>query len=489
VLYDLNQEGVAQTLAGKHFDVCIAGAGVAGVTVALKLAAAGKSILLLEGGGKEPAPESQDLYKGENVGMEYLDIQTCRLRFLGGTSNHWGGWCRPLDAFDFEAKAHIPYSGWPIRKADIVSYENEAYDILDISRRPGVDREFSPSEGALSWFDFAHSPPTRFRTKYSDTLSRSSSIHLVLNANVVDFRLDDAGRRVLGAICRDQFNLTVDHNFQASHCVLSMGGIENARALLNANSRSPNGIGNENDLVGRFFSDHPHFELGIYWQRTSAAPRRFLSPTPALQQRAKIANCGLQLIDPHGGGSPLKSAKRFVRQLACEYDLVQAFFQSVEKEINCVGQVFGAWEQTPNYNSRVKLSDSRDRLGLRTVSLDWQWTPMERHTAKVCALELGKAFARGDIGRVKINDWVLDDALPLPTLESGERVAGSHHMGTTRMSDDARTGVVDQNCRVFGLDNFYIAGSSVFPTFGHANPTFTIVQLALRLADHIKRLG
>ena len=485
---------MGRTLAENHFDVCIAGAGVAGITLALKLSEAHKSVLLLEGGGGTLSAESQDLYDGQNIGMEYLDLRACRLRFLGGTSNHWGGWCRPLDAYDFQRKEYIPHSGWPIDKSDVAPYEDESYDICDVPRRPGPDNEFVDSNGLLKWFDFGYSPPTRFRDKYWKQLGESNDIHLVLNANVTDLRLDERHQNVRAAVCRSHHDITHDHELTASRFVLSMGGIENARALLNANNQARNGLGNENDLVGRYFCDHPYFEVGLYWQRARQSEERFLAPTPALQRSAEIANCGLRLV---GYGlndvqpSRVELVEDFARNLACDFEFVRDFFESIGNPIECehVGHLTAVWEQTPNPESRVLLSDTRDKFGLRTANLDWRWTPIERRTVRVCATEVGKAFARGDIGRVRLNDWVLNDNVPLPTMAEGAPIAGQHHMGTTRMSDDPSTGVVDSNCRVFGLSNLFIAGSSVFPTVGQANPTFTIVQLTLRLADHLTSLG
>ncbi|MGI9522928.1 MAG: GMC family oxidoreductase [Hyphomicrobiaceae bacterium] len=181
-----------------------------------------------------------------------------------------------------------------------------------------------------------------------------------------------------------------------------------------------------------------------------------------------------------------------LRNMICDIDAARKFLASINSKFGrCSFENFGrltaAWEQTPNPESRVLLSAERDKFELRRVELDWRWTSLERKTAKVCALELGRALARGNTGRLKIADWVLDDSIPVPGEEDGEEVAGCHHMGTTRMSDSPATGVVDENCRVFGLENLYIAGSSVFSTAGHANPTFTIVQLALRLADHMNQ--
>ncbi|MGI9522927.1 MAG: hypothetical protein ACR2PG_14910 [Hyphomicrobiaceae bacterium] len=294
MIYDLNKLDAGQSLSKKDFDVCIAGAGVAGTTLALKLSDFGQSVLLLEGGGKEFSSESQALYAGKNIGVEYFDLDASRLRFFGGTSGHWAGWCRHLDADDFEAKDHIPYSGWPIRKTALDPYEDETYDILDIPRRIGQDTVIPESNGMLKKFEMAYSPPTRFNEKYYEPIRKAQNIHLVLNANLVDIRLNDTGNRVLKFICRSYATLDVDNFFSAKKFILALGGIENPRVLLNASKQMPTGIGNEKDLVGRFFCEHPHFQLGIYWKRSPPKERIFFAPTVNFTNQEEIANCGMR---------------------------------------------------------------------------------------------------------------------------------------------------------------------------------------------------
>jgi choline dehydrogenase-like flavoprotein len=133
----------------------------------------------------------------------------------------------------------------------------------------------------------------------------------------------------------------------------------------------------------------------------------------------------------------------------------------------------------PNPNSRVMLDDKRDALGLPRAKLDWRLTDTDKTTIRIAQEELSLAFGAAGLGRVKT---VFREAGPWPSTIQG----GNHHMGTTRMSADPRTGVVDSDCRVHGLANLWIGGSSVFPTTGTSNPTLTILALALRLASHLK---
>jgi choline dehydrogenase-like flavoprotein len=143
-----------------------------------------------------------------------------------------------------------------------------------------------------------------------------------------------------------------------------------------------------------------------------------------------------------------------------------------------------ASEQSPDPASRIKLGQDLDRFGKRRVAVNWQLNALDKYTLKQSALQAGRIMAVNDLGRVRLPEWLLDSGLAFPGLSKDE-VAGYHHMGTTRMADSPERGVVDKNHQVFGIDNLYMGGSSVFTTSGHTNPTFTVVQLSLRLADHL----
>jgi choline dehydrogenase-like flavoprotein len=139
-------------------------------------------------------------------------------------------------------------------------------------------------------------------------------------------------------------------------------------------------------------------------------------------------------------------------------------------------------EVAPNPESRVILIDERDALGLNRVRLNWQLTEFDRLSLRRSLEIVATTFGAKGFGRLRLADWLLEEGFAIPGNGS------YHHAGTTRMSDDPRSGVVDRNCRVHGMHNLFVAGSSVFPTEGFANPTLTIVALGLRLADHLKTL-
>ncbi|MBN8994385.1 MAG: GMC family oxidoreductase [Rhizobiales bacterium] len=480
----------ADAFASKEFDVCIMGAGPAGITLARKLAGKGFSVGLFEGGGLEQSPESQDLYKGPIGAQPYFPLDGARLRFLGGSSNHWGGWTRPLDSYDFEVRGDHPDSGWPIGKADLDPYAAEADGILDLPEHFTPPDMFEGAADTLKpgYFRFSN-PTTRFGQKYRAELDASDRISTFVNANLVDIRLEDSRRTVSEAVFRGLKRPGLVP-VKAKFFALCLGGIENPRALLNASSQVSAGIGNENDIVGRYFLEHPHLPVGNIVVRKPITFMLVYSPTPEFMKERGILSFGLRLgnfeIAPEG-----VFTGPFKPQPECSqpFEALLAAAMKGEKPA-CpahVGGAFLAAEQGLNPDSRVRLANQRDRFGLRQAELDWNLSEIDFRTIRAAVTEAGRLMAAHDVGRMHVVDWLLTDN-EKPTLD--QLWGGSHHMGTTRMSDDPKKGVVDRNQRIHSLDNLYVGGSSVFATCGHSNPTYSIVQLTLRLSDHLAtRLG
>ena len=494
MILDIDQ--VAVLPLARRYDVCIAGGGVAGIVLAHALASRGKRVLLLEAGGYEFSQSSQSLYSGANIGGEYFPLDSTRLRYFGGTSNHWTGLCRPLDKYDFERRDHIDASGWPIDITDLQPYLSEACEILEISDFP-ADVVLKNSGGRLKEVFFQSSPPVRFGAKYREFLASSDAVDVFLSANLIDIGLDAGSGKVSDFTFRGYDDNRPAREVSADQYVLALGGIENARTLLNANRQIPEGLGNNHDLVGRYFIEHPHQVVGYYLADSSRTrfgkERRIVSPSDEFMQQERIANAGFWVQPrPVRDLEPFKAPpQEQTAEGSCANATIEDFGKTA-RPLRCRPDRFGvlrvASEQVPNRNSRVKLSDQTDRFGLRRPVLDWRLLPMDKKTIHAGAMEIAKYFARNDIGRVKLLEWVLDENNPvLPGLDEGAQVAGHHHIGTTRMGKSERNGVVDSDCRVFGIGNLYVAGSGVFCTGGHANPTFTIVQLALRLSDHLAK--
>jgi choline dehydrogenase-like flavoprotein len=480
----------------KVFDVCICGAGTAGITLALNLSE-NSSVLLLEAGHFESSRESQAIYKGEIVGNDYTDLTAARLRYFGGSSNHWAGECRPLDSHDFEPKSYAQFSGWPIRQSHLIPYLARAESILELSaddtwRSPSgyFEDKLNSANDFLS-VKYRMSPPTRFGTRYRREIQRRSNISCFINANVTGLDLTDDLSKL--RFVNVQTYAGVRHKAQARFFVLATGGMENPRILLNSDHQIPDGIGNQNGRVGQFFADHLYTKVADFI--LDGESRMFTEQYPFGDSfRGRLKN---QLCKSDFGQDAVELLRG--NSLDCLSDLRHFFsptpeFMEKERTLNFSirlrtrtpdhrqdmdGKLMIVSEQAMNPLSRISLGTETDRFGLRRIRLDWRILPIDMHTLQRAVIRFGENFAALNLGRIKVSEWLLAEN---PEYNGGH---GSHHMCSTRMAASADEGVVDSNQKVFDVDNLYIAGSSVFSTGGQANPTFTIVQMTLRLADHI----
>ncbi|MEH2515744.1 choline dehydrogenase-like flavoprotein [Bradyrhizobium sp. AZCC 1610] len=482
MIFDFNEAWTRIVTAGPY-DVCICGTGPAGITTARKLAAGGKRVLLLEGGDLSYSEASQDLYRGRSIGRQYWHVQSGRLRYFGGTSNHWTGRCGVFDSIDFEERAYFGMPGWPISREQVLARLDEAKEILDI-----VDSDLSPYEDpefrstAFVQSGYALSPPTRFAEKYKAELSQSERVDFFYNANLIDIQLNGAQTLVTGLSVRNFAGQEIA--VSAGRYVLALGAIETARLLLNANKQASEGVGNRTGMVGRCFMEHLNVPIGRFLVTAPGFFRRDISltPTGAFLQQNNIGN-GIVHFErnssPQSSGK-LRVLKQFLRETSCLHPSLTKIARDVV-DFDCAGDgvVSSLIEQSPNPSSRVRLSREVDKLGLRSVELDWEFNDQDRQTIRILAMKAAEEMARLDRARVQLARFILNQDLE---IEIGGH---AHQMGTTRMSSKPQFGVVNEDCRVHGTENLYLIGSSVFPTGGGTNPTLTIVLLALRLADHL----
>jgi choline dehydrogenase-like flavoprotein len=520
-------------------DLCIVGAGAAGITLARRLEGVGMRICLLEGGGRDFDPAMNDLYRGANVGLPYFALDVCQLRLLGGNTNGWGGWCRPLDAIDFVDRPWVQGGGWPFPRSELTPYYRRAHTVCQIADdsyelAKWISQLASDQARPLPfdprWLEttiYQFSPPTRFRQVYADDLRRSREISCVLRANAVNVATTPSGQQVthIDVARPDGRRFRV----RAKLFVLSAGGTENARLLLCSRDTFPVGLGNQYDLVGRFFMEHPHTKrrivplnrrapvalYGLKFHDRGLSAR--ISLPAALQEREQLLNYSANIHPIYAGhqtagwmalrklvlsasrsrrGDPylrfppygpkrveLRDVWRITRQLPTVTlaGFLQAFqpnrfIQAYELESKS--------EQAPNPDSRITLSLERDAFGLNRIQLDWKMLPIDRRTVLRGEEIVGQELERLGIGRLEPLSPELTHSWPA-NLEGGW-----HQLGMTRMHTDPRKGVVDPSLRMHGVANLYILGGSVFPTVGAAPPTLTVVALALRLADHIQeRVG
>jgi len=493
-------------------DLAIIGGGAAGITLARAFLGSARKVCVVEAGGMQLDAEVQSLYRGESVGIDY-PLDATRMRFLGGSSNHWGGYCRPLDPIDFEQRDWVPYSGWPFGIDEITPYYPEASSIVEVAPGKYADVDYweqmtgetlpALASGRMRLQFVQFSPPTKFGERYGAELKAAENIQVLLNANVVNIGAAAEGRKVEQLAIRTLGGR--NHTVKARYYVLATGGLENARLLLLSNDVVPAGLGNQNDLVGRFFMEHPHLSgfgdivVGdlsrvppLYRERVSAGGRPAqvaFNPSYAFLRERKLLNATF-MAGFSGDYHTDEQVTEGQTKTAVQTDVLKAarrFLADGDGPVKpqaptYIGSRLGlgcACEQVPNPDSRVSLSSQRDALGLPQIKLDWRLTEQDRRSLVTHMHSLALEFGALGMGRMVL--YVEDDGI-WPAHVDG----GSHHMGTTRMHDDPRQGVVDRNSKVHGIDNLYIAGSSVFPTSGSANPTLTIVALTLRLADHLR---
>ena len=515
-------------------DVCIVGAGVAGITLARRLRDAGREVLLLESGGQDHERASQDLYQGHVVGRTYPPLDEARLRFFGGTTAIWGGRCVPLDPIDFETRPGIAETGWPIGLADLAEYYRQAASVFELPY-PAFDEAL--------WQRLGTSPPAfdsaRVRTRFWQfddaywrfgidncrDLTGDPRVRVLTHANVTEIETEAGagaghvtGLRLASLAGRSG-------RVRAGRYVLCCGGIENARLLLASNRVASAGLGNGHDLVGRYFMEHPRARIA---ELHLAEPAAFWSSfrkqftdrghklMPALrlaedlQRRAGVLNSAVTVKfqrAPEQGvpaslaayealrkhGAPNRAMRRVWRLYRRGNDLLQAWAEKPLRHAQLRRRgghlyLIARAEQAPNPESRITLAhDDRDALGMPKAVLDWRLSEVDTRTLRVLVETVDGELQRLGLGRAVSMPWLAEAGTDWPVDPTIGRhpIGGYHHMGTTRMAEAPSRGVVDPHGRVHGIDNLYVAGSSVFPTSGWANPTMTIVALTLRLGDHL----
>lgn len=507
-------------------DVCIVGGGMAGLTIARGLLGSGLRVLLIESGGLVRDPHVDALNRIDSDGPGTLDFVSTRPRVLGGSTSAWGSFLTPLDASDFVARPSVPLSGWPFTIDALEPYYRRAHTVFGLG--PACfDARLWPLFGATPHaFDaerlrvkfwqlsspslFPLVSPQRFGTLYRAELAKADTLRVLLNASAASITTNEAHSHVAELRLRSLDGRSA--RIAARAFVLAAGAIENARLLLISE------LGG--DQVGRCFMDHPHTRIGTVlpkdprgfletWavrrRRGTVALQPALCPTPHFQAEQGILNASVSVeIDRHPECPTLAfseianalQARQRPPQLARKLGRIArdpgvfaanawrrlAHGSGVIPRVRAL-VLYGRSEQEPNPDSRVTLERERDALGMLRARVAWRLTGRDRRTIEAMAQLLTAEFARLDIGTVVPSEWLAGTHGWPETLRGGP-----HHAGTTRMADDPRQGVVDRDGRLHAVDNLYVAGPSVFPTSGYANPALTTVALALRLAEHLSGL-
>lgn len=537
-------------------NIVIVGAGAGGMSVAHELLNTSLDVVLLESGGLGYETDTQRLCQGKVLDLNHhAPLDAYRQRRYGGTTTVWGGRCAPHDPIDFEERGHVPFSGWPMSLGDLDAYYERAHVYCDLGRYNYQAAEMLPCgheplipglqsrDVAQDWI-WQFSLPSNFAKLSPAAFKTSPRMRVYLHANCLGVQMNKEGNHVAGlrvaSLRHNEFTV------RAKYYVLAAGGLEVPRILLSSRDVCPAGVGNDRDLVGRFYCGHVTGDLCMAKFTPKGGPiiwdyelshdgiycRRALRIREETQRREQLLNfrCYIShpsMADPAHGSAILSAGylvKRFlIQKIPPEYDkalagrmtpykqagphlrnllmgapsLVPFSFKWLRKRIlprrklpaiclhnkdNIYNLHFDS-EQCPNPESRVCLSEEKDALGMNRLCVDWRMTNLDIESVLRCFRILDRDFRNSGVGTMLAQEAAIAEELP-------HRVGvGSHHYGTTRMAGDPSRGVVDANCRVYGTDNLFIATSSTFPTSSFANPVLSIVALSLRLADHLKQLG
>jgi choline dehydrogenase-like flavoprotein len=535
------------------YDVCVVGSGAAGITHALGLSAKGMKVLLIEGGSSAFSKNSQQRYKGRVVNEEmHSPPDKYRRRALGGSTTIWGGRCVPFDPIDFSVRQNLCLEGWPISYEEVAQYYPEATRILEAGvtgydadligeRMPEIVEGFISARVKTNGLE-RFSAPTNFGQRYFNRMSAADSLCLLLNANCVEIVLHEGGQQGVKFL-RCKNGEGKEFRVFSRHFVMAMGGIENARILLSSRGDGYSaGVGNSNDLVGRFYMCHMAGNIGKlaiksplqkvwhnYWYtKDGVYVRRRFSLSEDVQRSLGIANVvsrlhfsniadpahrsgilsGLYLVKglisyeygkrlKDASGSGLRTYMRHVVNiLSTPVETLDFLFNWLRRRtfsirkfpsviLNNRTNVFSLdvhGEQLPRFDSRITVGDDVDDLGVPRVIIDWKYSDADINSIREYLRVMAKEFRDSGVGSLEFNE----DDVEVEMTKYG--AYGGHHIGTTRMSDSSKGGVVDKDLFVFGVPNLSILGSSVFPTSSQANPTLTIVALALRHTEFLVRV-
>ena len=532
-----------------HADIAIVGGGPAGITIARELANTPLHILVIDSGGLDYEAEVQALNSVENVGepvaragvepvgrgyadsLEWLNAIPAfelRNRLLGGSSHTWVGKCAAFDEIDFAKRPWLSPSGWPIGRRELQAALDRAGDLLNLGPNLYDERLYErlysrPADLGMKrdllrpfFWQFSHERDRRGEPMRFNRLAReidATNIDFLTHATVTEVNLDNNARRATSLnVTSLEGNRAI---INAKTIVLCGGGIENARLLLASNALMKSGIGNGRDVVGRYLADHPRTSLArVTGGDIDAIARHFnfyglshkgrthfylqgLSLSPDMQVREGLTNCAAYPVQIHAADDPWGALKRVVhgsrQTLARDVSAIARSpgmiasglysrlvrkrglpHRSIELRFDVMA------EQKLDPESRVTLSDERDRFGRPLPRVDWKIGICEINSIKRLAQVMSEEFARIGLPRPQLADWIeLDDDSNAAFMDM------AHPSCTTRMGTDPATSVVDSNAMVHGIDGLFVAGSSVFPTGGHANPTLMLLTLAIRLADHL----
>ena len=478
ILNDLNN------ISDNFFSVIVIGSGPAGITAALKLEEQNIRTLLIEAGNLELDPDSEDFLKGNVIAEDYYDMSTRRARMFGGTSNLWGGHCNKFERNQFET--------WPIDYDELHSYEDEANKVLGLKfyHTDFYVKKFSENFGQ---YNTRFSDKSRnFKDVYYERIKNSKLIYLSLDTTFLNFEGKD--KKINSIYCRKKSNF---YYLKAKYYVLAAGGIENSRLLLWSQEKNKK-LFNNKLPIGKYYMDHPYYDpaegfinynkFAKYLNQTKGINREFYVDCynrillfPNLKFRKKNAIDSLTFFVNFIHKS--RSNESYIKKLACmSPNLIKNFLVN-EKIENLINFKVGInQEQEPEIHNKITLANNLDPYGVPLVNINWKMSDRMKRAARESLVELGTFLVQNNMGRISIEDHIFSYKNFKTKLNLG------HQIGGTCAGNNELNSVVDENLKVHSIDNLFVTGSSVFTTGGHGNPTYTIVLLSLKLADHLKKI-
>ena len=505
-------------------EICIVGTGIAGLALASELRNSGIDMIILESGDWSGDNGTNNLTVTKDVGLPYQSPKVGQNRGFGGTTELWGGQCAKLDPIDFQPKEQFDDAGWPLQSSELSGFYKRALKLFSLPEsglEQSTTKEFPlsriPFDSDALHSTFSVFSPKRFLGRELKTVIKNSrNIRVMTNATVTEL-LENKTKPSVEYVKYSSLSGQIGH-IKAKYIILCCGPFEIPRLLLHSSNKNSYGIGNQNDLVGRYLQDHlicspakivtankrslaSQFELvrkgGVRWSQKLSTPDK-------TQLKEGILNATASVVFDYEGQEVMNALVRVYRALRSQKIsdlnwgdltfLMKNPLEAIAHGCRNLGysiplllqpnqiRLSVITQQAPNPNSRIELDEAKDKLGIPLPKIDWKVGDHERRTIEFMVQICSHEFKRLNMGEIQVEPWLADSE-----AQFSSRVSPIlHPSGTTRMAKCATKGVVDVDCRVFGSPNLFISSSSVFPTSGHANPGLTIAALAIRLADHLK---
>ena len=464
-------------LKNRNFFVIIIGSGPAGISTALKLEKKNINSLIIEAGNLEFDTNSSLFLDGDVIGNDTNDLTISRVRRFGGTSSIWGGNCNPMTEYDFE--------GWPIKKNDLEKYESESSKILNLKHK-FYNEKFNVN---LNIYNLAWSN-VKFGEKYYKHIEKSKNIFLSMSTTFMNFFSNDGTIKQIE--CKKN---NINYKLNAKYFILSCGGIENSRLLLWSKHSNENLI-NSKMPIGKYYMNHPYHFIG---EGVLEYDNFFSFLKDANIQNKPVLTCNNHIY--------ISANKKFLKKKNIPNSGIYIQFKTVNKKNNLIKQlrcvapkyvknlyeriyakdiyeirISTLQEQVASKENYIDLSNRKDPNNIPLTKIYWKKSILEKKSARAICEELADIFLNKEIGRIALKEYLYNESLDYNV------VSGNHQLGGTRIGENIYDSVVDKNLKVHGTKNLFINGSSIFRTGGHAHPTYTIVKLSLRLADHLSKL-